>query len=465
MGKHLVDKIWELHKVKTLPSGQDQIAIGLHLIHEVTSPQAFAMLKEYNMAVKHPERTFATADHIIPTESRARPFADSLAEAMMEAVEKNTKEYGITFFGPESGLQGVVHIIGPELGLTQPGMTIVCGDSHTATHGAFGALAFGIGTSQVRDVLATQTMAMGKPKVRKIEVKGKLSRGVTAKDIILKIIAELGVNGGLGYAYEYAGETIEGLSMEERMTVCNMSIEGGARFGYINPDQTTFDYLKGRKYVPSGAAWDKAVEFWKSIASDADAQYDDIYTLDVNNLKPMVTWGINPGQAIGVDEPIPETASLPGEYQDSAGKGLIHMGFKEGETMEGKKIDVAFIGSCTNGRISDLRDAAEFLKGKRVAEGVWAFVVPGSNSVKIQAEKEGLDKIFEAAGFQWREAGCSICLGMNPDKLVGNQMSASSSNRNFIGRQGSPTGKTLLMSPVMVAAAAVAGKVVDIRKL
>jgi len=465
MGTHLVDKIWNLHKVGTLPSGQDQIFIGLHLIHEVTSPQAFAMLAEFKLKVKHPELTFATADHIIPTESRARPFADTLAEAMMEAIEKNAREHKITFFGPESGLQGVVHIIGPELGLTQPGMTIVCGDSHTATHGAFGSLAFGIGTSQVRDVLATQTMAMAKPMVRQIRTTGKLSRGVTAKDIVLKIISELGVNGGLGFAYEYAGPAIEALSMEERMTVCNMSIEGGARFGYINPDQTTFDYLNGRKFVPTGAAFDKAVNYWKSVASDKDAKFDDVFNLDVSGLEPMVTWGINPGQAIGVNQPIPSVMAMKKEDRDSAQKALDHMAFREGEKMAGKKIDVAFVGSCTNGRISDLREAAVIVKGKKKAKDVWAFVVPGSNSVKLQAEKEGLDKIFVEAGFEWREAGCSICLGMNPDKLTGTQMSASSSNRNFIGRQGSPRGRTLLMSPAMVAAAALAGEVVDVRKI
>ncbi|RPJ05780.1 MAG: 3-isopropylmalate dehydratase large subunit [Spirochaetaceae bacterium] len=465
MGTHLVDKIWNLHKVGTLPSGQDQIFIGLHLLHEVTSPQAFAMLAEYNLKVAYPQRTFATVDHIIPTENRSRPFADDLAEAMIEAIEKNTTRHKITCFGPESGLQGVIHIIGPELGLTQPGMTIVCGDSHTATHGAFGSLAFGIGTSQVRDVLATQTMAMAKPKVRKIQITGKLAMGVTAKDIILKIIAGLGVNGGLGYAYEYAGPVVEALPMEARMTICNMSIEGGARFGYINPDQITFDYLNGRKYAPTGTEYDKAVKYWKSVASDANAKYDDVFPLDVNSLAPMVTWGVNPSQAVGIDELIPSVKGLKKEDRESALKALEHMGFAEGEKMAGKKIEVAFIGSCTNGRISDLREAAEIVKGKKKARDVWAFVVPGSNTVKLQAEKEGLDRIFKDAGFQWREAGCSICLGMNPDKLTGAQMSASSSNRNFIGRQGSPRGRTLLMSAGMVAAAALAGEVVDIRKI
>jgi 3-isopropylmalate/(R)-2-methylmalate dehydratase large subunit len=459
---NLFNKVWARHKVSTLPTGQDQLLIGTHLVHEVTSPQAFHMLKEKGLKVKFPERTFATVDHIVPTDEPARPFKDELAEAMIKALENNTKEHGIKFFSQESGKQGVVHIIGPELGLTQPGMTIACGDSHTSTHGAFGAIAFGVGTSQIRDILATGTMAINKPKVRKIEITGSLRPGVTAKDVVLLLMKELGVKGGLGYAYEYAGPVVEAFSMEERMTLCNMSIEGGARVGYVNPDEKTFEYLKGREYAPKGADWDAAVTDWKSLASDANAEYDDVYTLDVSGIKPMLTWGINPGQAVQVDEPLPLLDSLEAGEREVAEKAYAHMSLKEGQKMLGHKIDVAFIGSCTNGRISDLRDAARVVKGKKVAESVRAIVVPGSMLVAKQAKEEGLDKIFNEAGFQFREPGCSMCLAMNPDKLQGNELSASSSNRNFIGRQGSPSGRTLLMSPAMVAAAALAGKIVNV---
>ena len=461
MGKNLFNKVWELHKVKTLPSGQDQLFVGLHLIHEVTSPQAFQMLKERGLKVMYPDRTFATVDHIVPTDNQDRPFKDPLAEEMIEALERNTKKYGIKFFNLDTKYQGIVHIIGPELGLTQPGMTVVCGDSHTATHGALGAIAFGIGTSQIRDVLATQTLAMSKPMVRKIRINGSLKKGVYAKDIILKLIAELGVKGGIGFAHEYSGPVIENLGMEGRLTICNMSIEGGARAGYINPDDITFEYLKGRKYVPKGEEFNRAVSFWKSIASASDAEYDDELTFNADNLEPMVTWGINPGQALGISEKIPRLSEV--EDRETASRAYEHMGFREGEPIKGTKIDVAFVGSCTNGRISDLREAASVAKGRKVAPGVRALAVPGSKQVAAMAEKEGLDKIFTDAGFQWRHAGCSMCLAMNPDKLNGREISASSSNRNFIGRQGSPTGRTLLMSPAMVAAAAVAGEVADVR--
>lgn len=463
--ENLFNKVWDLHKVATLPTGQDQLFIDLHLVHEVTSPQAFQMIRERGLTVHHPERTFATADHIVPTDNQQRPFSDYLAEAMMSALEENTREYNITFFGLDTEYQGIVHIIGPELGLTQPGMTIACGDSHTSTHGAFGAIAFGIGTSQIRDVLATQTMALSRPKVRQIHVTGTLPPGVYAKDIILRIIADLGVNGGIGYAYEYNGDTIASLSMEERMTICNMSIEGGARVGYVNPDETTYAYLKDRNYAPQGAQQVQALEHWASVASGPDAVYDDYYTLDAGSLAPMVTWGINPGQAIGIDQRIPRIEDIEDpQEQESIRKALDHMGFCSGESMEGKKIDVVFIGSCTNGRISDLREAARIVQGNRVAPSVQAFVVPGSKQVARQAEAEGLPEIFAEAGFSWRHAGCSMCLAMNPDKLQGRQLSASSSNRNFIGRQGSPSGRTLLMSPAMAAAAAINGAVVDIRK-
>jgi 3-isopropylmalate/(R)-2-methylmalate dehydratase large subunit len=465
MGKSLFDKVWDLHRVATLPSGQDQIFIGLHLVHEVTSPQAFQMLRERQLSVMFPNRTFATVDHIVPTLDQQRPFADELAEEMMVAIEQNTKEAGVRLFGLDSGQQGIVHVVGPELGLTQPGMIVVCGDSHTATHGAFGALAFGIGTSQVRDVLATQSLALDRLKVRRIWVTGELAAGVTAKDLILKIIQHCGVNGGLGYAYEYAGPTVAGLDMEERMTVCNMSIEGAARAGYVNPDEKTFDYLRDRPYAPKGHQFDHALSFWRSMASDDDAEYADEVRLEVGDLEPMVTWGINPAQSVQVNEPLPRVADLAETERPVAREAYEYMGFEEGKPLVGQEIDVAFVGSCTNGRISDLREAAEVVRGRQVASSVKALVVPGSMAVRRQAEAEGLDKVFEAAGFSWREAGCSMCLAMNPDKLQGRQLCASSSNRNFMGRQGSPTGRTLLMSPAMVAAAAVTGKVTDARTL
>ncbi len=461
----LFDKVWDLHTVGTLPSGQTQLLIGLHLIHEVTSPQAFAMLRERGLKVLFPERTIATVDHIVPTTNQARPFADTLAEEMMQALEQNCQENGITFHNIGSGNQGIVHVIAPEQGLTQPGMTIACGDSHTSTHGAFGAIAFGIGTSQVRDVLASQTLALSKLKVRKIEVNGTLKPGVYAKDVILHIIRTLGVKGGVGYAYEYAGTTFEQMNMEERMTVCNMSIEGGARCGYINPDQVTYEYLKGKDFAPKGADWEKAVAWWESIKSDADAEYDDVVVFDAAEIPPTVTWGITPGQGIGVNQFVPSAEQLAEEDRQIAQEAYIYMDLAPGQPIQGTKVDVCFIGSCTNGRISDLREAAKVAQGRQVAEGVKAFVVPGSERVKQQAEAEGLDKIFQAAGFEWREPGCSMCLAMNPDKLEGQQLSASSSNRNFKGRQGSASGRTLLMSPAMVAAAAVKGEVFDVREL
>ena len=452
----LFEKVWKAHAVRTLPSGQTQLFVGLHLVHEVTSPQAFDMIRQHGWSVAYPQRTFATVDHIVPTSSQRRPFLDVVAEEMTAALEKNCRDFGIQLFAPgegASGDQGIVHVIGPEMGLTQPGMTIACGDSHTSTHGALGAIAFGIGTSQVRDVLASQCVAMDPLKVRRIEVNGSLKPGVYAKDVILTIIRRLGVNGGVGYAYEYAGSTIENMSIDERMTVCNMSIEGGARVGYVNPDEKTFAFLKGRRYAPTGDAWDRAVAWWKSLASDADAHYDDRVVINAEEIEPTVTWGINPSQSVGVSEPI-------ATKDDEA---LTYMGFVDGQKVAGTKIDVAFIGSCTNGRLSDLEEAAKFVKGRHVASHVKAIVVPGSKEVLRQAEAKGLDKIFTAAGFEWRGAGCSMCLAMNPDKLVGNQISASSSNRNFKGRQGSPNGRTMLMSPVMVAAAAIAGEVTDVR--
>jgi 3-isopropylmalate/(R)-2-methylmalate dehydratase large subunit len=423
------------------------------------------MLRERGLQVLYPDRTVATVDHIVPTDSQVRPFKDDLAEEMMQSLERNAEENGIRFYNIGSGNQGIVHVIAPEQGLTQPGMTIACGDSHTSTHGAFGAIAFGIGTSQVRDVLASQTLALAKLKVRKIEVNGDLAPGVYAKDVILHIIRKLGVNGGVGYAYEYAGSTFAAMSMEERMTVCNMSIEGGARCGYINPDQVTFDYLQGRDFAPTGENWEQAVQWWQAIASDEDAVYDDIVTFKAEEIEPTVTWGITPGQGLGVSETIPSLENLPDSDRVLATEAYQYMQLSPGTPIQGTKIDVCFVGSCTNGRLSDLQEAAKFAKGRQVANGVKAFVVPGSERVKAEAEAQGLDQIFVAAGFEWRDAGCSMCLAMNPDKLQGDQISASSSNRNFKGRQGSSTGRTLLMSPAMVVAAAVTGQVTDVREL
>ena len=454
MAQTLFEKVWDQHAVRQLPTGQTQLYIGLHLIHEVTSPQAFDMLRARGWTVRAPHRTFATVDHIVPTASVARPFQDAMAEQMTAALEKSCLEHKIPLFDLSTGRQGIVHVIGPELGLTQPGMTIACGDSHTSTHGAFGALAFGIGTSQVRDVLASQCLAMTPLKVRRISVSGNLAEGVYAKDIILTIIQGLGVEGGVGFAYEYAGDTIERLTMDERMTICNMTIEGGARIGYVNPDETTADYLAGRLFAPIGANFMAARKRWAALASDPGAQYDDEVSMQAEEIAPTVTWGTNPGQSVGIGERLPAGAD-----SDS----LAFMGFTAGQPIAGTKVDVAFIGSCTNGRLSDLREAARVVAGRRVAPKVRAMVVPGSQAVRKAAEKEGLHEIFQAAGFDWRGAGCSMCLAMNPDRLNSNEVCASSSNRNFKGRQGSPTGRTLLMSPAMVAAAAIEGAVVDVR--
>ena len=463
--RNLFNKIWDLHTVGTLSSGQTQLFIGRHLIHEVTSPQAFEMLRDRNLTVLHPELTLATVDHIIPTDNQARPFLDVLAEEMMSAIEKNCREFGVTLLNLNDKRQGIVHVVGPEQGLTLPGITLACGDSHTSTHGAFGCIAFGIGTSQVANVLATQTLAMARAKVRRIEVNGTLGKGVFAKDVTLHVIRKLGVQGGVGFAYEYAGEVFDRMSMEERMTVCNMSIEGGARCGYVNPDQTTVDYLRGRPLAPPGAEFDKAAAWWLSLASGPDAEFDDVVKYNAADIEPTVTWGITPAQSLGISEQIPTIASYPATEHTLIREALQFMDLKEGQPIKGTKIDVAFIGSCTNSRISDLREAAAVAKGRHVAANVRALVVPGSQLVAEQAEREGLDRIFTEAGFDWRAAGCSMCLAMNPDKLQGREICASSSNRNFKGRQGSPTGRTLLMSPAMVAAAAVNGCVSDVREL
>jgi 3-isopropylmalate/(R)-2-methylmalate dehydratase large subunit len=452
----LFSKVWNAHAVRKLPSGQTQLFVGLHLVHEVTTPQAFDMLRQHGWKVAYPNRTFGTVDHIVPTNSRKRPFLDLMAEEMATALERNCREAGIPLWTLDSDNQGIVHVIGPELGLTQPGMTIACGDSHTSTHGALGALAFGIGTSQVRDVLASQCLALDPLKVRRIHVNGRLAPGVYAKDVILTIIRRLGVDGGVGFAYEYGGSTIDAMTVDERMTICNMSIEGGARAGYVNPDDTTFSFLRGRPYAPPDEMFDRAVAWWRKIASDPGASYDDRVTFDAASIGPTVTWGINPGQSVGVSEPI------AGNPSDEA---FAFMGFRPGSRVEGTKIDVAFIGSCTNGRLSDLEAAARVVRGQHVAPHVKALVVPGSQAVRHAAEARGLHQVFMDAGFEWRGAGCSMCLGMNTDKLEGQQVCASSSNRNFKGRQGSPTGRTLLMSPAMVAAAAIAGEVVDVRTM
>ncbi len=466
MSQSLFEKVWKAHAVKKLSNGQTQLLIGTHLIHEVTSPQAFGMLRNLGLKVKYPHRTFATVDHIVPTKNQTEPFADKLAQEMIQALRENCKESGIKFFDIGSGGQGIVHVVGPEQGITQPGTTIACGDSHTATHGAFGAIAFGIGTTQIRDVLATQTMALSKLKVRRINVDGDLMPGVYAKDVILHIIKLLGAKGGIGYAYEYGGSVFDNFSIEERMTVCNMSIEGGARCGYVNPDEKTFAYLKDRPYSPKGAEWDAAVTRWKALASEPGCPYDDVVNIRAEEIAPSVTWGISPDHGIFVNERIPSPDSVANEDErDSIIEALEYMKFQPGARIAGTPVDVCFIGSCTNGRLSDFREVAKYLKGRKVAQGVTAIAVPGSEIVDHLCRQEGIDKVFSEAGFEWRHAGCSMCLAMNPDKLIGDQLCASSSNRNFKGRQGSPIGRTVLMSPVMVAAAAITGSISDAREV
>jgi 3-isopropylmalate/(R)-2-methylmalate dehydratase large subunit len=463
---NLFQKVWNAHAVRKLTDGQTQLLVGTHLIHEVTSPQAFGMLRDLGLKVAMPQRTFATVDHIVPTDQFAEPYRDPLAQAMMEELRKNCREFGVTFFDRASGRQGIVHIVGPEQGITQPGTTIACGDSHTSTHGAFGAVAFGIGTTQIRDVLATQTMALAPLKVRRINVGGRLGPGVYAKDVILHIIRTLGVNGGTGFAYEYGGEVFDRFTMDERMTVCNMSIEGGARAGYVNPDETTFAYLKGRPYAPKGAEWDAAVARWRAVASDPGCAYDDVVNIDAAEIAPTVTWGINPGQGLPIGGIVPDPAKArSADEKSSVEEALAYMKLQPGAPIKGTRIDVAFLGSCTNGRLSDFQEVAKYLRGRRVAPGIKAIAVPGSQGVGKLCVELGIDRVFRDAGFEWRDAGCSMCLAMNPDKLIGDQLCASSSNRNFKGRQGSPTGRTILMSPVMVAAAAVTGVVSDAREV
>nr|WP_320134082.1 3-isopropylmalate dehydratase large subunit [uncultured Holophaga sp.] len=456
----LYDKIWDEHVVAQREGEPALLYIDLHLAHEVTSPQAFDGLRTRGLKVRRPDRTIATIDHSIPTTDRSLPIADAVAAEQIEQLKINCREFGITLCGPGSGHQGVVHVFSPELGLVQPGMTLVCGDSHTATHGAFGVLAFGIGTSQVEMVLATQCLLQKRSKNMKVEVTGRLRPGVTAKDIILALIAKIGVGGGTGAVIEYCGEAIRSLSMEGRMTISNMTIEGGARSGLIAPDEVTFEYLKGRKFAPQGAAWDAAVAKWKTLVSDEGAHFDEVVTLDGSALEPMITFGTNPAMGIPVTGTIPDPAALSGVEREGLVKALDYMGLEGGKPMLGSHVDVVFVGSCTNGRIEDLRDAASILKGRKVK--VRTLIVPGSEVVKRDAEAEGLDRIFIEAGAEWREPGCSMCLAMNGDMIQPGQTCVATSNRNFEGRQG-PGGRTLLASPFTAAASAVAGVVADPR--
>ena len=465
MGKTLFDKIWDKHNVASIDESTNLIFIDLHLVHEVTSPQAFDSLRMAKRKVKHPELTLATVDHGVPTSNRMLGIKDPLSKIQIEALENNCDEFGITLFGINDPRQGIVHVIGPEQGITQPGMTIVCGDSHTATHGAFGALAFGIGTSEVEHVLATQTLAMEKPRTMKVEVVGDVSEGVGPKDIILGIIRKIGTGGGAGHVIEYVGDVIKNMSMENRMTICNMSIEGGARAGMIAPDQVTFNYLKGKNYAPKDGDWNDAIAEWNDLYSDEDATFDKVVTINASELEPSISWGTNPSQVIFINDTIPHPEDYEEESEkEAASRALEYMDLQPGEKISEISLDRVFIGSCTNGRIEDLREAAEVVKGKKVAEKIGAMIVPGSTQVKKQAEEEGLDKIFIDAGFDWREAGCSMCLGMNPDILSPGERCASTSNRNYEGRQGAG-GRTHLVSPKMAAAAALYGQFVDIREL
>ncbi len=461
----LVDKIWDDHVVHDEPGAPSVLAIDLHLVHEVTSPQAFTGLRERGLTVRRPGQTVATADHSIPTHDRALPIADLIAAAQVQQLTDNCAEFGIPLHGLGSPNQGIVHIIGPELGLTQPGMTIVCGDSHTATHGAFGALAFGIGTSEVEMVLASQCLLQRRPRTYEVRVDGRLAAGVGAKDIILALIARIGVGGGTGHVFEYTGSAIRALTMEQRMTVCNMSIEGGARAGLIAPDDTTVEYVAGRPHAPHGNAWDAAVERWRGLPSDPGASYDRTITIDAGRLEPMVTYGTNPGMGLPISARVP----TPDDQADPAARralehALEYMDLRPGQAILGQKVDVVFIGSCTNGRISDLRLAASVLRGRRIADGVRVMVVPGSQEVKKEAENEGLAEVFKAAGAEWREAGCSMCIAMNGDQLSPGQYAISTSNRNFEGRQGKG-GRTFLASPLTAAASALAGVIADPRQL
>jgi len=464
-GKTLFDKIWNRHVVADEPECPTVLYIDLHLIHEVTSPQAFQSLRDKGLKVRHPSRVVATMDHSIPTKDRSLPITDLMAANQIRQLEENCRQFGVPLFGMNSDFQGIVHVIGPELGLTQPGMTIVCGDSHTSTHGAFGALAFGIGTTEVEHVLATQCLLQRKSQTFEVRVNGALQPGVTAKDIILALIARNGVAGGVGCVFEFTGGGIQSLSMEERLTICNMSIEGGAKAGIIAPDDTTFEYMAGRPYAPKDAAWDEAVRYWKSLPSEPDALFDKSITMEAGELEPMITYGTNPGMGMSVTGVIPQPDSLS---DASSLKALEHslkyMALEPGKPLLGHRVDVVFIGSCTNSRISDLRAAAQILKGRKVSPNSKVLVVPGSQQVKRQAQEEGLPEIFRAAGCDWREPGCSMCLAMNGDELLPGQYCVSTSNRNFEGRQGKG-GRTFLASPLTAAASALAGKIADVRTL
>lgn len=458
MGQTLFDKIWDAHSVAQVEGGMDVLYIDRHFIHEVTSPQAFDGLRKRSIPVFRTDKTVATADHNVPTKNQHLPIQEELSRFQVQKLTENCAEFGVELYGLGHEYQGIVHVIGPELGITKPGMTIVCGDSHTSTHGAFGAVAFGIGTSQVEQVLATQCLLQGKPKRMRITIDGELQAGVYSKDIILYIISKLSTSGGTGHFVEYAGSAIRSLSMEARMTICNMSIEMGARGGLIAPDETTFEYIKGRKFAPQGEEWDQALAYWKTLYTDDDAEFDTEYTYDAADIGPMVTYGTNPGMGISVDEVIPSGSS------QSFDKALNYMGLKSGEQLLGKPIDYVFIGSCTNSRMEDLRIVAQYIQGKQKAEHVQVMVVPGSQQVAEQAKAEGLDQIFSKAGFDFREPGCSACLGMNEDKIPKGAYCVSTSNRNFEGRQG-PGARTILASPLMAAATAIEGKIVDVRNL
>jgi 3-isopropylmalate/(R)-2-methylmalate dehydratase large subunit len=465
MPQTLFEKIWGSHVVAQEPDSPAMLYIDLHLVHEVTSPQAFTGLRERGLKVRRPDRTVATMDHSIPTHDPSLPIADALAAAQIKQMETNASEFGLHLYGMNSPHRGIVHVIGPELGFTQPGMTIVCGDSHTATHGAFGALAFGIGTSEVEHVLATQCLLQRKPKTCEVRVDGVMPKGVSAKDIILALIAKIGVGGGTEHVFEYTGSAIRALNMEERMTVCNMSIEGGARAGMIAPDETAFAFLNGLEYAPKEAEWDKALVVWKKLPTDDGARFDKSITLNASTLEPMITYGTNPGMGVKITERIPDPATVADvSHKAALNKSLAYMGLQPGQQLLGKKVDVVFIGSCTNGRISDLRQAAGLIKGRKVSTTTHVMVVPGSQDVKKQAEVEGLDKIFKEAGAEWREAGCSMCIAMNGDQLSPGQYAVSTSNRNFEGRQGKG-GRTFLASPLTAAAAAITGQITDVRTL
>ncbi|HSU58966.1 MAG TPA: 3-isopropylmalate dehydratase large subunit [Bryobacteraceae bacterium] len=461
----IIEKVWDNHVVAEREGAPTLLYIDLHLVHEVTSPQAFSGLRERGLKVRRPDLTIGTTDHSIPTYDRSLPILDKIAEAQINQFEKNCREFGIPFFGPHSDKQGIVHIIGPEQGLTQPGMTVVCGDSHTATHGAFGALAFGIGTSQVEHVLASQCLLQSRSKTYEVRVEGNLKQGVGAKDIILNLISRIGIGGGTGCVFEYSGSAIRSLSMEERMTICNMSIEGGARAGLIAPDDTTYQYVSGRPYAPKNADWDRAVALWRQLPTDEGAVFDKGIEIDASTLEPMITFGTNPGMGIPITAPVPDPSGLSDPLErDSLGKALRYMDLPPGKSLLGHPVNVVFIGSCTNSRISDLRAAAEIFKGRKVNPNIRVMVVPGSQQVKQQAQAEGLDRIFKEAGADWREAGCSMCIAMNGDQLQPGEYSVSTSNRNFEGRQGKG-GRTFLASPLTAAATAITGVVTDVRTL